>query len=261
MWRRVKLAMRIFLTVVLALLVSLPGSVARAQSRATSAAAEQTYVIGTVGDSLGDGLWEGLYRSLFQDKRFLVLRGSRRSVGFADSDLTHQIDALAAKGRLDALVVMVGANDDGRSFFVNGRANALFGTDRWKEQYKARVAAFMAHAGRLETPLIWLLLPAMRTGEMNRAASMINALVIEAAVEHPQVALVPTYTLTSDAKGIYVTHFKDLQGRLRLMRLPDGLHFTEPGYSVLAQQALAKLVEVSPRFRAIAPANAAMQTN
>ena len=102
--------------------------------------------------------------------------------------------------------------------------------------------------------------PAMRTSEMNRAAGIINSLVVEAAAQMPHVVLVPTYSLTSDPKGGYITHFKDLQGRVRLMRLSDGLHFTEPGYTVLAHHALARLSEVSGRFRAIAEVGPASQT-
>ena len=97
----------------------------------TVAAQKQTperLTVAAIGDSLGDGLWEGLYRRLHSDKRIVVFRGARHSVGFTGSDMTEQIDAAFAAGPVDALVIMIGANDDRRSFFINGKSQALFGT-------------------------------------------------------------------------------------------------------------------------------------
>src|SRR5438552_1662312 len=68
--------------------------------------------VAAIGDSLGDGLWEGLYRRLHNDKHFVVFRGARHSVGFTGSDMTEQIDAAFAAGLVDAIVIMIGANDD-----------------------------------------------------------------------------------------------------------------------------------------------------
>ena len=60
------------------------------------------------------------------DKRIVVFRGARHSVGFTGSDMTEQIDAAFAAAPVDALVIMIGANDDRRSFFIiNGKSQAL----------------------------------------------------------------------------------------------------------------------------------------
>jgi hypothetical protein len=212
--------------------------------------------IAVIGDSLGDGLWRGLYLQLRRDKRFVVFRGARRSVGFTTSDMTEQIDAAFAAGPVDALVVMIGANDDRKSFFAKGRSLALFATERWSELYRGRVEAFMDHAGARKVPLLWVMLPVMRTQEQSRAARLVNAVVTEAAARRPHVTLVPTWSLTADAKGAYMPHFNDLRGRRRLMRHSDGLHFSDPGYELLAHVTFNKLLEISPRFAAVASATA-----
>jgi uncharacterized protein len=209
--------------------------------------------VAAIGDSLGDGLWEGLYRRLHNDKHFVVFRGARHSVGFTGSDMTEQIDAAFASGPVDALVIMVGANDDRRSFFIGGKAQALFGTNKWIELYRSRIERFMDHAGRRDVPLVWVLLPVMRTAEGTAAARLTNDVITQAAQGRAHVTLIPTWSITADERGTYMPYFNDLKGRKRLMRHGDGLHFTEPGYELLSHITFNRLLEVSPRFRALVP--------
>jgi hypothetical protein len=96
----------------------------------------------------------------------------------------------------------------------------------------------------------------MRTEEKSRAARLVNGVVTEAAKARPAVTLVPTWSLTADDKGAYMAYFNDLRGRRRLMRHSDGLHFSDPGYELLAHVTFAKLIEISPRFAAAAGAAA-----
>jgi hypothetical protein len=207
--------------------------------------------LAAIGDSLGDGLWEGLYRQLRSNKRIVVYRGAKHSVGFTTSTMTEQIDAVVAAGPVHAFVVMLGANDDRRSFFANGRSLALFATPKWVELYRARVEAFMDYAGAKRVPVVWVLLPIMRTDEQTKAATLINSILIEAANGRPHISLVSIWSLTADDKGAYMPYFNDLRGRRRLMRHSDGLHFSEPGYELLANVAFTRLLEASPLFTAV----------
>ena len=209
--------------------------------------------VAAIGDSLGDGLWEGLYRVVRSDKRIVVFRGARHSVGFTGSDMTEQIDAAFAAAPVDALVIMIGANDDRRSFFINGKSQALFGTKKWIELYRGRIERFMDHAGRKNVPVVWVLLPVMRTAEGTAAAQLTNDIITQAAQGRSYLTLIPTWTMTADDRGAYMPYFNDLRGRKRLMRHADGLHFTEPGYELLGHITFNRLLEVSPRFRAMAP--------
>jgi uncharacterized protein len=174
-------------------------------------------------------------------------------VGFTGSDMTEQIDTAFAAGPVHALVIMIGANDDRRSFFIDGRSQALFGTKKWIELYGGRIERFMDHAGRRNVPLVWVLLPVMRTAEGTAAALLTNDIVTQAAQGRSYVTLIPTWTITADDRGAYMPYFNDLKGRKRLMRHADGLHFTEPGYELLGQITFERLLEVSPRFRAMVP--------
>jgi hypothetical protein len=59
-------------------------------------------------------------------------------------------------GPVDALVVMIGANDDRRSFFAKGRSLALFASPKWAELYRGRVEGFMDHAAGRKVPFVWV---------------------------------------------------------------------------------------------------------
>ncbi|MCB1550148.1 MAG: DUF459 domain-containing protein [Hyphomicrobiaceae bacterium] len=223
-------------------------------SKASVPSAERrprSLTIAVVGDSLADGMWAGLYRTVQRDKRYKIYRGAKNSVGFTGSDLTDMIDRAFAKGPVHALVMMIGANDR-RSFFIGSRSHALLGTPKWVELYRGRIERFMDHAARRKVPLVWILLPVMREDDANVDARRVNDIVTAAAHSRPLVLLLPTWELTADAKGRYTAHFKDRDGKMQLMRMSDGVHFTAPAYELIADRVLARLREASPHFRTLA---------
>ncbi len=218
---------------------------ARAENR------EAPVTVAVIGDSLADGMWGGLARVVQKDKRYKLFRGAKNSVGFTGSDLTDMIDRAFAAGETHALVMMIGANDR-RSFFVDGKPKALFKTSGWIEYYQGRVERFMDHAGKRQIPLVWIQLPVMRAADATEDAKLINGIIANAAKTRPHVYLLETAPLTSDEKGAYIAHFKDLAGTVRAMRAGDGVHFEQPAYELFADLVLKKLRTASPRFKALA---------
>lgn len=235
---------------VIALLISILASKSEAADSGPRAQAPSGYTIAVLGDSLGEGLWESLYRSSLKEKGCAVQRVARRSVGFARFPLTTQIEAALAKGPVQAFTIIVGVNDNDNSFFVNGRPVALFGSDEWKRLYGERVGQFMDRLGQTGTPTIWVLLPAMRQAAADRAAQIVNEIYVQEAKSRPHVHLVATREATGDEQGNYTAYLKDASGRTRLLRQPDGIHFQEAGYHLVAKLVVDKLKEVSPEFRA-----------
>lgn len=204
--------------------------------------------VAITGDSLADGIWGAIYRKLVRDKRYVIRRQAKNSTGFTTDGLLDQIEEGFKPTPADAVVMMVGANDR-RSFFVDGRSRALFATPSWKDFYGGRAAAFMDSLKSRDVPVVWILLPVMRDEGAARDARLINDLVRKAAAERPWVRTVDSWALTADANGAYQAHFKDLTGKVRLMRDNDGVHFTPPGYELIAESVLNLLRETSPKFR------------
>ena len=71
---------------------------------------------------------------------------------------------------------------------------ALFGTPKWIELYRGRIENFMDQAGSRNVPVLWVLLPVMRTpeGDARRPGSP-TRLSRRRRRGGPNVTLVPTW--------------------------------------------------------------------
>lgn len=203
--------------------------------------------IAVLGDSLADGIWGGLFRKLVRDKRYTVYRGSKNSVGFGGGDLLDMMDKAFAAGPVDAIVMMVGANDRG-GIYVDGKLEAPYKSPQWPDVYRRRVDNFMDASYSRGIPMIWVLLPVMREGDAEADAKRINSIITAAATDRRRVRLVESRPMTADAEGQYAAYLKDAKGQPRLVRHTDGVHFSDFGYDIIADEAFARLNEMSVRF-------------
>jgi hypothetical protein len=204
--------------------------------------------IAVIGDSLADGIWGGLYRKLYRDKRFCVHRGAKNSVGFGASDLLDPLDRAFEAGPVDAVVMMIGANDRRGIYGADGKLAAAYHSPQWPAVYRARVDTFMDSVIAHSVPLVWVLLPVMRDAGWDADCCQINGLISEAADGRALVATLATRPLTLDPDGKYAAYLKDAKGQQRLVRDSDGIHFTDYGYDMIAGRVLAKLNEVSVKI-------------
>jgi uncharacterized protein len=203
--------------------------------------------IAVVGDSLADGIWGGIYRKLFRDKRYTVFRGAKNSVGFGGGDLIDALDHAFEGNSVDAVVMMIGANDR-RAIYADGKTLAAYRSAEWPGAYRRRVDHFMDVATARSVPLVWVLLPVMREDDADTDARQINSIVVDAASPRPLVSTVPTRPMTFDADGKYAAYLKDTKGQQRLVRDTDGVHFTDYGYDMIADSVLVKVNAVSDKI-------------
>jgi hypothetical protein len=206
--------------------------------------------IAVLGDSLADGLWGGLVRQHVRDKRYTMYRGAKNSVGFGGDDLIEMIDTAFAKGKVDAVVMMIGANDR-RGIYVGGSLVAPYKSPQWPHAYQARAQNFMDAVIKRGVPLVWVLLPVMHNEGAEADSKQINQLIRQAAVDRPAVTLLESRAITSEADGAFAPYMKDPKGQARLVRHTDGVHFSDYGYELITTQIFAKLNEISPPFGAM----------
>jgi uncharacterized protein len=223
-------------------------STARSETDGAKPVEPKRVTIAVLGDSLGDGVWGGLYRKLVRDKRYTVYRGAKNSVGFGGDPLIGQVDKAFAAGPVDAIVMMIGANDR-TGIWVNGKLEAPYKSPQWAETYRKRIDDFMDAVAKRDVPLVWVLLPAMREADAQVDATQINDIVTTAAEGRGSVRLVQTVPLTVDGDGRYAAYLKNDKGQSWLARAPDGVHFTDAGYDMLSEAAFSRLATVTPTIQ------------
>lgn len=187
------------------------------------------------GDSLADGIWAGVYRVLRQDDRFEIDRHTRVASGLSRPDFFDWQSALRdylSAEPVDVAIISIGLND-GQPVFHEGRWDHDFATPEWNEIYNARVNAFMAELAAAGVPTFWLGLPAVRSDSFGERVTHMNA-IYEAAAEANGIHFVSIVEITSDDSGAYSAYLPDANGRQRLMRANDGIHFTGRGYEMVA---------------------------
>jgi hypothetical protein len=207
--------------------------------------------IAVLGDSLADGIWGGVFRKYFQNKKLTVYRGAKNSVGFGSGDLLDMIEQAFAAGPVDAVVMMVGANDRRGIHRADGSVIAPYRSPQWPEAYKNRVEAFMDGVTSRGVPMVWILLPVMREDDASADAKQMNAIVTAAAASRPKVTLIETWPMTIDGDGAFNAYLKDAKGQSRLVRAPDGIHFSDAGYDMIAEAVVAKVMDVSAPIRLV----------
>lgn len=196
-----------------------------------------------LGDSLGDGLWAGLYRELKSDPRFNIIKRSKVSTGFVRKDYfdwNAEVEKVLAEEQVDIAVVMIGTND--RQVLVDdqGRRHRLRAPG-WEAAYKARVDRFTRSLTDRGVLVYWVGLPVMRSPRFGGDMRYFNTIYEERAAANG-IPFIPTWNDLANASGAYQAYGPDTNGRRRLLRADDGIHFTLAGYRVLASVVADDLV-------------------
>lgn len=197
------------------------------------------FTVAVFGDSMAEGIWGGIFRKLQRNHRFEVLRRARHSTGLSRPDYydwQQALDAFLDQDPIDAAVVSVGLNDI-QALYVEGSRSYRFGTEAWDRAYRERVEALMDRLHRRNIPTFWIGLPIMRNEDRNSDVEHLNAIYRESASAHG-VTFIPTWQITVDDHGGFSSYLRDDEGRSRLMRANDGVHFTPRGYDMLADFVL-----------------------
>lgn len=202
--------------------------------------AQRQIRIGVFGDSLADGIWAGLYRTLQRYDRIEVLRHTEVSSGLARADFFDwdaELADILADEPLDIAVVCIGLNDNQPVYF-EGRRQFAFASEEWNAVYRKRISDFIVRLQIMGVPTFWVGLPTVRDSHFAEQMSHLNMLY-ESEAGLAGITFIPTLALTGDADGAYSAYLPDEDGRNRLMRANDGVHFTSRGYAMIAEALIA----------------------
>jgi uncharacterized protein len=197
------------------------------------------------GDSLAEVPGQGLERASNPAVDVLPVE-SRLSTGLARPDLfnwytrfTQVISALHPR----VAVLSFGA-DDAHGYMAGvpaGKTIGALGSASWDAEYRRRVDGVTRELNAAGVYVMWLGLPIPDGPGFKKSFPIVNRILESVARAHAKTATyVDTWHLLDDAHGRYTPYLR-VHGKLTLMRLPDGVHYTSAAGDLIAAQTLKQL--------------------
>jgi len=210
----------------------------------TAAAADDAgrTTIAVFGDSQAQGIAGGLQRVTIEDSRFRIVNHTHPGAALVhgENEWFGPIRAFVGHEKADVAVVMFGANDRLDIPAGDGGGYVRFRSDAWRDVYGKRVGKVMSALTDAGLKVIWCGNPIARSDTYSNDMSYINEIFAEQAAQYG-VQFFPLWGVIVDDQGRYAAHGKDRDGVTRRMRADDGIHFTAPGYEVIADRLIGAL--------------------
>ncbi len=198
-----------------------------------------------IGDSsIQEGLGTELERLLESNEGVIVYRFGKYSTGLARPDYfdwREKITELKAEFEPDLIIAHWGDNDCQGLSTEAGEFICHFGTDEWDQIYSDRSQAIIELMREGGTAAVVVGLPIMRSKNFSNKVERLNQ-VVEKAVTSAGGIFVPTWEMTSDADGKYMSKV-EFNGANRIIRASDGIHLSTHGSAYVAHGILTALKE------------------
>ncbi len=169
------------------------------------------------------------------------------ATGLERPDVYNWFTAIRSKLKeLEPSVVVLsfGANDD-KGYMTGlpkGVAVADFADPAWEHEYARRVAGVLDLISRAGAYTVWIGLPFTRDPGQSARFERINAIVGREIVKRPNTAaFVQTDLLMAGRTGGFAQYLRLNNGETVDARAPDGVHFSDNGGAIVAEQVVAQL--------------------
>jgi hypothetical protein len=200
--------------------------------------------LAVAGDSLSIGLASEMEKALADKPGLGFTSLGKVSSGLARPDFfdwNRNMDDLASRYKPDAVVMMIGANDN-KPLRLSDGSQINYGTREWDLGYKERVRRIVSII-RTHNPsavVFWLEAPVMADPGLSHDLKHINALAREVMTQTPDCHFVETRTLFCAPGGGFAFSKPDVEDGATL-RTRDGIHLTTAGAQALAGHCLTAL--------------------
>lgn len=171
---------------------------------------------------------------------------SRLSTGLARPDLYNWFTRLQVAPRTlrpKVAVLSFGADDahDYMTGVPTGKTIGPLGSPSWVAEYRRRVDGVTRELAADGIFVVWLGLPIPDGAGFRRSYPVVNRILESVVRAHPTTATyIDTWDMLAGAHGQYTPYLRE-HGTLTLMRLPDGVHYTQAAGDLIAAQVLAQL--------------------
>ncbi len=169
------------------------------------------------------------------DVRLNIQRQVTPIANIATSDFEGKTKALEEKiaaQPLNIAIVMIG-EDDRYPFRKADGKRVPVGSDDWIAEYTRRIDRLMRALKRKNASVYWVGLPNLARSDANELAQRMNDVIRERAYLNGY-KYIDAYQGFTDENGAYSAYGPDLEGAIRLLRLRDGINFTDAGNRKLA---------------------------
>ena len=200
--------------------------------------------LAVVGDSLSIALASEMEKALADKPGLGFASLGKVSSGLARPDFfdwDRNMDDLARRYKPDAVVMMIGANDNKPLHLPDG-SQIGYGTAEWDRGYMERVRRIVAiiRAYNPSATVFWLEAPVMADPILSQDLRHINALARKVMNASRDCHFVDTWALFSATGGGFAFSKPDVEGGATL-RARDGVHLTQAGAQALAEHCLTAL--------------------
>lgn len=174
---------------------------------------------------------------------------SRLSTGLARPDLYNWFTRMQqAPGQLHPKVAVLSFGaDDAHDYMAGvpaGKTIGPLGSPSWDAEYERRADGVTRELNADGVYVVWLGLPIPDGPGFRHSFPIMNGILERVVAKHPKTStFVDTWKLLEDAHGRYTAYLR-VHGQLTLMRLPDGVHYTEAAGDLIVAQLLKQLGDV-----------------
>lgn len=231
-----------WLLIVAMLALPLAGSPARAQEEAQNGTgylelypAGDVYQLQVIGDNAADGLLGGMVEAFRGDQRLQIKPKPLELSTLMRSDFNEQLKAIDdALGRDPATIAVVMLGPQDRVSFKGPQGKRIWiDHDDWKAEFGRQIDVVMKSLKRRKIGVYWVSLPNVRRTEPNEDVQALNEIIRERAYLNG-LKYIDAYAGFADEGGGYSAMGPDIAGKIRLLREPNGVSFTDAGNRKLA---------------------------
>jgi len=193
------------------------------------------YQVAVFGDDFANGLLTGLQAAFNTDARLSIQKQVTPIAGIATLNFDAKMVSLektVASQTFNIAVVMTGQDDRLSMKGADGKRLPI-GSEAWMIEYTRRVDRLMRMFKTRSAAVYWVGMPNLARSDANDLAQRINDVIRERAYLNG-FKYIDAYQGFTDDNGGYSAYGPDLEGAIRLLRLRDGINFTDAGNRKLA---------------------------
>jgi hypothetical protein len=167
---------------------------------------------------------------------------SRLSTGLARTDLYNWFTRIQqAPRRLHPDVVVFSFGADDAHDYMGGAHVGPFGSPSWNAEYRRRIDGVTRELNAEGIRVLWLGLPIPDGPGFRKSFPVVNTILESVARSHAKdAAYVDTWHRLDDFHGRYAQYLR-VHGKLTQVRASDGVHYTQAGGDLVAEQVVAQL--------------------